>query len=57
MFDYLTKTYVINLKEFTIDSINILVWNEELNLRQNLSMGVSWILINLSCIFNVKKDI
>ena len=57
MFDYLTKTYVINLKEFTIDSINILVWNEELNLRQNLSMGVSWILINLSCIFNVKKEI
>ena len=57
MFDYLTKTYVINLKEFTIDSINILVWNEELNLRQNLSIGVSWILINLSCIFNVKKEI
>ena len=57
MFDYLTKTYGINLKEFTIDSINILVWNEELNLRQDLSMGVSWILINLSCIFNLKKEI
>ena len=57
MFDYLTKTYGITLKEFTIDSINILVWNEELNLRQDLSMGVSWILINLSCIFNLKKEI
>ena len=29
MFDYLTQTQVINLKEFTADSINYLVWELE----------------------------
>ena len=26
MFDYLTKTEVINLKKFTVDSLNYLGW-------------------------------
>ena len=34
MFDYLTKTSIINLKEFTVDNVNYLGW--ELNLFSSL---------------------
>ena len=33
MFDYLTKTSVINLKEFTVDSINGVGWESILSIR------------------------
>ena len=33
MFDYLTKTSIINLKEFTVDSINYLGWESNLSIR------------------------
>ena len=33
MFDYLTKTSVINLKEFIVESINYLGWESNLSIR------------------------
>ena len=33
MFDYLTKTSVINLKEFIVESINYLGWESDLSIR------------------------
>ena len=33
MFDYLTKTSIINLKEFTVNSINCIVWESNLSIR------------------------
>ena len=33
MFDYLTKTSVINLMEFTVNSINCIVWESDLSIR------------------------
>ena len=33
MFDYLTKTSIINLKEFTVDSINFIDWESNLSIR------------------------
>ena len=33
MFDYLTKTSIINLKELTVNSINCIVWESNLSIR------------------------
>ena len=33
MFDYLTKTSIINLKEFIVESINYLGWESDLSIR------------------------
>ena len=33
MFDYLTKTSVINLMEFTVNSIDCIVWESNLSIR------------------------
>ena len=33
MFAYLTKNSVINLKEFTVDSINCIGWESNLSIR------------------------
>ena len=33
MFDYLTKTSIINLREFTVDSINYFVWESNPSIR------------------------
>ena len=33
IFDYLTKTSIINLREFTVDSINFLGWEWNLSIR------------------------
>ena len=33
MFDYLTKTSIINLKEFTVNSIKCIVWESDLSMR------------------------
>ena len=33
MFDYLTKTSTINLKQFTVDSINCIGWESNLSVR------------------------
>ena len=33
MFDYLTKTSIINLKEFIVESINYLGWESNLSIR------------------------
>ena len=44
MFDYLTKTPIINLKEFTMDSINCIGigWESNLSIRpQNTVYSVS----------------
>ena len=32
MFDHLTKTSIINLKEFTVDSINCIRWESNLSI-------------------------
>ena len=33
MFDYLTKTSIINLKEFTVNSKDCVVWESNLSIR------------------------
>ena len=33
MFDYLTKTLIISLKEFTVDSLNNVGWESNLPIR------------------------
>ena len=33
IFDYLSKTSIINLKEFTLNSINCIVWESNLSIR------------------------
>ena len=33
MFDYLTKTSIINLKEFTVNSEDCVVWESNLSIR------------------------
>ena len=33
MFDYLTKTSIINLKEFTVNTINCIVWESNISIR------------------------
>ena len=33
IFDYLSKTSIINLKEFTLTSINCIVWESNLSIR------------------------
>ena len=41
MFYYLTKISIINLKEFTVDSINYLGWESNLSIRaQNTACGI-----------------
>ena len=36
MFDYLTKTLIINLKEFSMDSINCTCWELNLSIRPQI---------------------
>ena len=53
MFDYLTKTSVINLKKFIADSINYLVW--ELGVEFEIVLGGELNFDKSFMHFNVKK--
>ena len=55
MFDYLTKTEVIILKEFTADSINYLVWELGIEFEIALTDGGELDFDNSFLYFNVKK--
>ena len=41
MFEYLTKTDIINLKEFILNSINYLRWESGLKFEVAVTEGVS----------------
>ena len=57
MFEYLTKTDIINLKEFILNSINYLRWESGLKFEVAITEGVSWILINIYCILKVTLNL
>ena len=42
MFDYLTKTSIINLKELILESINYPGWQSNLFLRLPVLFGCGW---------------
>ena len=57
MVDCLTRTKVINLKEFTMDSINYLVWELRIEFEITLANGSELNFDKSSLHFNAKKKI
>ena len=57
MFDYLTKTKVINLKAFIVDSINFLGWELRIEFDIALTGGGELNFDKYFLHFNVKKKI
>ena len=55
MFDCLTRTKVINLKEFAMDSINYLVWELRIECEITLANGSELNFDKSSLHFNAKK--
>ena len=42
MFDYLTKTSIINLCEFAVNSINCIVWESNLSIKTKKKMSTQF---------------
>ena len=55
MFDYLTKTQVVNLKKFTVESINCFVWELGIEFEKAVTDGGESNFDLSSLHFNVKK--